>query len=1703
MMSVTPLTDINRTDVYPASITALSASAVFITNDDGGGQDLWKSDGTAAGTTFLESLESPGTLGPSPDLTTTPGGVYLFKSDPSGAVLQRVDAATGLVSTIERFASSNGTTEVPGAILPSGSGVFFTAAISQSAVTSTLLYASDGTTSGTRVAATLADDPAVITPEQVAKVGSSFLFFGTIGTTKGLYSSDGTAVGTRLVSPFSSSAEADHFTTVGGHALFVVDNPAATPGANVYATDGTPAGTNVLVAGLTMNDSPVVFRNVAYFSGTLDGVSSLWASDGTVGGTRPIAGFATLDDLVATSSSLFFTSVVGGSAVLYASDGTAPGTRSLGTVDFAETSQSTAEGRLTALGAKVFFPAYDPSHGTELWSSDGTAQGTGLVADLLPGPVGSEPTNLAAVGSRLFFAAHDTGMNELWASDGTASGTRSLGGVSTSPSTATALMGPSATTSSDDLADVPRVQLGSLVVFEADDGEHGMEPWVTDGTSSGTVLLKDIDPGPASSDISDLTVAGSELFFEADDGIHGRELWVTDGTRSGTHLVDDINPGAASAFPNNPSFPDLIAPSYSGTSSVGSTVYFGANDGTSGVDQLWRSDGTAAGTALVASLPAVATVSFEPSISQVTAVGSEVFFLRASSTAPTAEDLWKTDGTPANTSQVPLGPGVTLGDLVSFGGSLFFLEGTPSGDSSLWKTDGTASGTVLVYGVNRPFSSLRVAGSRLFFTDGHRVYSSDGTTAGTTVVSGDDSTDVGDTLVTAGGLVDFVTGAVGGLGGTLNRSDGTVGGTFAVSGDPVESPLVSLGGSVFYASYSATSPGFALVEYDGIGTVSEVFASGIVLKFGSAPAIVPISRRQDGDIIAFANDGQVGAELQDIGPGLNVVNQAPIFAAIPEQALLAGTTLTFPATAFDPDDEQALTYSLGPNSPSGAAVDPASGVLNWPVPASLAAGTYTVTVVARDDGSPPKTAMTAVSFLVAAQGSEHDPVIDPIPSQTIAAGQTLTIPVVATALDAGHSLTYSLQANVDGASIDPASGVIRFVAPPADAGQTVSITVVATNDEAVPLSSSSSVSIQVRPADSAPILTSTFGEQDVAAGTNLGLTFSATDPDPGQTIVFTLGSDAPSGASIDPATGVFSWTPSASQAPASYAITVIATDDFSTPLSTTTTLDVLVAVSPPVNHAPVLSPIADQSVVVGQTLRFTTEATDPDPGQVLTFALVAPGLAGATIDPATGAITFDSRATSPGVYSATVVATDDGSPPLADSKAVRITVLAIHDTPAIDAIADQSVNEGLILTLTAHGHDADASRTLTYSLDPGAPLGASIGAVSGVFSYAPPFGPAGGQVTIRVSDDDTPSFSATTTFHVVAIDVPPLVVAGTSDFLVAGGALLRSGSFADPGKQSWTATVDYGDGSGIAPLTLNAGKTLSLSHVYAAAGSYLAEVVVTDSGGQAGTATFPVIVASVVAPPAPQPGIFGLSSISAQVSERVGSVSFTVVRSSGTDGEASVGYSTADGSAVAGSDYLATSGVLSFGPGEASKTITIPILDANLFSGRKTLSLSLLDPTGGATIGPSSTATATILDDDPAPPLITVVSISPVVSGKKRTKAVTGFRIVLTGPLNVATALSPSIFALSRIVKKGRKRVNQGITIASVTYDGRTGITLSLARKLSLTGQGQLTIDGNRLPDRTGRGLDGNHDGTPGGTLISSVIKTGSVSIRSLIPRLP
>jgi ELWxxDGT repeat protein len=562
---------------------------------------LWRSDCTSAGTAQFAALASS-----APSLLTAAGS-HLFFIAGAGT-----PAGNQLWATDEIQHCSAGC-ESPIHVQAVGSTGYFAG---QGSPGAPVLWQTDGTVAGTkRYGAPTLGAVAVGSALDVASLGNRLVFTGP-SPDLNLEVTDGTAAGTRQLNDSRAAGSADprSFITLGdllffssfapppdapaspadlsylwqsaGSAATTVPVPgippsgeaiAAAGGSLFYAlenqlwrTDGTASGARQL---LTLPSPFLVARGVAFqgrcfFIVGTNGepsASSLWQSDGTVAGTVKVADIALADELTGpwvAGGYLFFAILTNESTQLWRSDGTAQGTLPL-------LDTLGLEPEVTAAGGRIYFAGPPPEVGAVgLWQTDGTVAGTVPVPAILP-PSGAlppeGPEGLTAVGNTLLFFTRTypspgAAVVSLWRSDGTAEGTFAFASFTPAASAVALSLSPMAA-------------LGGQAFFAMDDGVHGIEPWVTDGTSGGTRLLRDINAGALDSGPIGLTVAAGKVYFTADDSVHGSELWESDGTTAGTRLVQDILPGPAGS-------------SLSGLIQAGGLLFFAAADGLTG-DELW------------------------------------------------------------------------------------------------------------------------------------------------------------------------------------------------------------------------------------------------------------------------------------------------------------------------------------------------------------------------------------------------------------------------------------------------------------------------------------------------------------------------------------------------------------------------------------------------------------------------------------------------------------------------------------------------------------------------------------------------------------------------------------------------------------------------------------------------------------------------------------------------------------------------------------------------------------------------------------------------------------------------------------------------------------------------------------------------------------------------------------------------------------
>ncbi|MBD0255213.1 MAG: T9SS type A sorting domain-containing protein [Cytophagales bacterium] len=347
-----------------------------------------------------------------------------------------------------------------------------------------------------------------------------------------------------------------------------------------------------------------------------------------------------------------------------------------------------------------------------------TAQPT-LLKDINASPAGSLPDEFTEMNGALYFVASGAAGREIYRTDGTATGTTLLKDIT--PRLEEAVGG----------VKHYLTPVNNLLFFRKEDGPHGYELWKSDGTPGGTLLVKDIYPGPGSSiaEAFPLTAANGMVYLRASDGKNGSELWRSDGTAAGTVLVKDITPGGAGS--------DLVKPA-----AFGGMLYFirkGAD-----YHQLWKSDGTAAGTVMVKELAAGL-----PSLNTTDLVEANGVLYFGLLNGPGGSDaLWRSDGTEAGTYKVkdlatgkPYAESNTFSRLVNSGGTLYF---TYPGQG-LWKSDGTEAGTVLVKnfsatGHSADGTNMTPFAGGVYFAasdaNGTELWKSEGTQTGTAMVKG-------------------------------------------------------------------------------------------------------------------------------------------------------------------------------------------------------------------------------------------------------------------------------------------------------------------------------------------------------------------------------------------------------------------------------------------------------------------------------------------------------------------------------------------------------------------------------------------------------------------------------------------------------------------------------------------------------------------------------------------------------------------------------------------------------------------------------------------------------------------------------------------------------------------------------------------------------------------------------------------------------
>lgn len=748
---------------------AVDLNGVLLFTSNG---ELWKTNGTARGTYKLKSFQGINSL------TKMGGTVFFSATDESGTELWKTTGMTyTTVKVKDIIPGPDGSG--PGNLTVAGNTLFFTA---RNSATGLELWRSNGTSAGTSLVKDIMSKGGSSNPSFLTDV-NGVLFFAANDGINGyeLWKSDGTTTGTTMVKDIRpgvrlSSAPGD-LENVNGTVFFTAIDGVV--GRELWKSNGTVEGT-VLVKDILAGERNTDYKNLTNVNGTLffsaDDLihgEELWKSDGTEAGTMMVVDFTPgkkgsgqtsiwsqgMANFTAVKNKLYFTAHKSGPYYFCTSDGTAGGTTAIwparsGLGDlFAQFSVLNdavyflnggrePESGLTTInlmresptgeishvkelllndyynwtcpflvrsnGLLYFYGRKDLPEGYSLYRSDGTVSGTNQLVDtyvvyLNPG---GNPKDFLKIGNDLYFTTSAQtedymDYNLLWKTDGTTEGTVQL----------------------DRMQQITGlINVGGQLHFAGYNEGTSVPYWdlyKTDGTAAGTVKLGiDLGTTDYSRPPTNLTVAGANIFyvldetnllvtdrvtarfitdaprlntlhaigkyvyFQGEDAFNDAELWRTDGTAAGTKMVKNINLTGSSS-------PEQLT-------SRNGILYFVANDGVHGYE-LWRSTGTSYGTSMVKDVRS-ADVAGSSDILNITAVNDFVYF--QSLTEYGAIKLWLSNGTRAGTIALSETPGAAV--MIRGDSNRIFFAGYESGTGSynLWGSNGSAESTKRIQDLN-------------------------------------------------------------------------------------------------------------------------------------------------------------------------------------------------------------------------------------------------------------------------------------------------------------------------------------------------------------------------------------------------------------------------------------------------------------------------------------------------------------------------------------------------------------------------------------------------------------------------------------------------------------------------------------------------------------------------------------------------------------------------------------------------------------------------------------------------------------------------------------------------------------------------------------------------------------------------------------------------------------------------------------------
>jgi hypothetical protein len=616
---------------------------------------------------------------------------------------------------------------------------------------------------------------------------------------------------------------------------------------------------------------------------------------------------------------------------------------------------------------------------------------------------------------------------------------------------------------------------------------------------------------------------------------------------------------------------------------------------------------------------------------------------------------------------------------------------------------------------------------------------------------------------------------------------------------------------------TATDPDNTTLTYSIAGTDAALFninsTSGVV-TFKSAPnfeAPADAGANNVYDITVTASDGSLSSATQAVAITVTNVNETPsITSGATASFAENGTGTVYTATGSDPDASSTLTYSIAGTDAALFNINSTSGAVtfksapNFEAPTDAGANNvYDITVTA-SDGSLNSTAQ-AVAITVT-NVNEAPTITSGATASFAENGTGIVYTAVASDPDASASLTYSI-AGTDAAlfNINSTSGAVTFkIAPnfesPQDAGANNVYNFTVTASDGTLSSAAQAVAVTVTNVNEAPTITSGATASFAENGTGTVYTASASDPDAGATLTYSIAGTDAALFNINSTSGAVTFksapnfeSPQDAGANNVYNFTVTASD------GTLNSAAQAVAVTVTnVNEAPTITSGATASFAENGTgTVYTASASDPDAGATLTYSIAGTDAALFNINSTSGVVTFKSApnfespqdAGANNVYDITVSGSDGTLSSAA--KAVAITVTDVNEfsvtaptdsNAAVNTVAENSAN-GITVGLTANASDADGTtNAVTYTLVGDAAGTTSysagefaIGSTSGVVTVAGSINyEAGPARTLYVKATSADNSTAVSTFTVNVTDVNEFSVTAPTDSNTAANTVAEN-----------------------------------------------------------------------------------------------------------------------------------------------------------------------------------------------------------------------------------------------------------------------------------------------------------------------------------------